>query len=71
MLPRPEGRASTSFTPCSVWATFAVFLGDRYVVVRHLRAARVLHRVPRATSGVSGLVGIGPVVALVLKSDGP
>lgn len=39
------------------------------VVVENLRTGRVLHKVPTGTSS-PGAVGIGPVVSLVVKSDG-
>jgi hypothetical protein len=39
------------------------------VVVENLRTGVVLHRVPTGTSS-PGTVGIGPVVSLVVKSDG-
>ncbi len=41
----------------------------RYVYVENLRAGQVLHKLPTGTSTASA-VGIGPVVAIVVKSDG-
>jgi hypothetical protein len=43
-----------------------------WVVVRDLRTGRVLHRVPTGTpiTPTRGYVGVGPVVSMVVKSDG-
>lgn len=40
------------------------------IFVRDLRTGRVLHKVPTGTSTVKGWVGVGPIDALVVKSDG-
>jgi hypothetical protein len=47
-------------------------VNEWYVVVRNLRTGRVLHEVPTGTplKAEPGSIGVGPVVALVLKSDG-
>jgi hypothetical protein len=42
---------------------------QRHVVVTNLRTGRMLQRVPTGTSSPSS-VGVGPVVTLVVKSDG-
>jgi hypothetical protein len=43
-----------------------------WVVVRDLRTGRVLHRVPTGMpiTPMRGYVGVGPVVSMVVKSDG-
>lgn len=42
---------------------------ERYVEVENLRSGRLLHKVPTGTSGPTS-IGVGPVVTLVVKSDG-
>ena len=42
---------------------------ERYVEVENLRSGRLLRKVPTGTSS-SNSVGVGPVVTLVVKSDG-
>jgi hypothetical protein len=48
-------------------------VNERYVVVRDLRTGRVLHKVPTGTPLTPKsprIVGVGNIVALVLKNDG-
>ena len=45
---------------------------EYFVVVRDLRTGRILHYVPtgESISPLPGIVGDGPVIAIVVKSDG-
>jgi hypothetical protein len=47
-------------------------IAERYVVVQELRTGRLLHKVPTGTplKPEPHYVGVGPIVGLVLKSDG-
>lgn len=67
-----ESRADCSRTIRLVNADVAFELGSSFVVVRNLGTGRTLHKIPTGTPlrPTPEYLGVGDVVALVLKSDG-